>query len=251
VTLIWKEFRHSGETTIVATKHLVEAVKSVDWVGNVVAFCNDKPALERVDLASKQLAHWSLQFEAVDGPNPALGFVREMQISAQHVAALLAVSMYKSAAASMRNIVETALYYSYFRTHPTELATLVRKSDFYLSKTEIIDYHKVHTENFQACQIRFSLVDNLGKWYSKISAIVHGQLPGVWVGHTKLSEIEHDKTIQDFAIAEYSKSVELVHHLFLCTVGRELWATFSTPAKVALLHGISGDIKATLKLDSA
>lgn len=234
-----------------ATKQLVDALKSVDWVANTTAFCGDKPALELMDSATKQLAHWSSELEAIEKSNPALGFVREMQISAQQVAALLALSMYKPAASSMRVIVEAALYYTYFRTHPIELATLVRKPDYYVEKAEIIEFHKLHTDGFQVCQARFALVDKLNKWYGRISAIVHGQLPGVWVTHTKLSGILHDKNIQDLAIVEYCSGIELVHHLFLCTVGRELWSTFSTPAKVALLHGISGDIKAALKLDSA
>jgi hypothetical protein len=174
-----------------------------------------------------------------------------MQVAGHQVASLIALGLYKSAAGAIRTSVETALYYTYFRTHISELATLMRVDDYYITKSDVIAYHKVHTPDFVKCQEKLGLITKLNKWYSDVSAVVHGQIPGKWVEHKSLAEIKYVKPTLDVVVGYFARADELVHHLFLCTVGRELWDFFSVPAKQALIGGLPGDTKKLLKIDAA
>ena len=233
------------------SKYLEEGLNAVDWQQNVADFLAAPNAKDEISKANLRIAIWAKQFEKIDRGNPALCFVREMQLAGHHVAAASAVSLYKCAASSIRNIVETALYYSYFRCHPKELETLVRDSKFYLSKEDILEYHKKHTANFSKFQEKLNFIGKLTPWYSNVSAIVHGQIPGTWIEHKSLSEISHKTTTLDLVVKTFCDGEEIVHLLFLCTKGHELWDYFSTSAKQKLMHGLPGDIKTTLGLDAA
>ena len=232
-------------------KHLMDALTAVDWAGNVRSFCKDSTAVQQVANLNLKLAIWSKQFEAIESTNPAICFVREMQVSGHLVASSTALASYKLAAAAMRTTLETALYYSYFRTHERELATLVRSDKWYMSKAEIIEYHVTHTIGFNDVQKCYPCVALLNPWYSKISAIVHGQLPGKWLSQQSISDMKPNLDLQALVVETFSECIEIVHRLFLVTVGRELWQTFSPAAKKALIHGLSGDVKSALGLDSA
>lgn len=232
-------------------KQLADALTAVNWNKNVEVFLQDSSCVEQIAKANLRLATWAKQFENIDKGNQALCFIREMQSAAHHVAALIGLSLYKSAAGSMRTILETALYYTYFRTHLSELATLVRDSDYFLTKEELLEYHKHHTAEFSTLQQRLGLIGELNAWYSFISSIIHGQIPGAWIEHKSLSDIKHVKPTLDIAVKSFCDVEKIVYKLFLCTVGREYWGSFSTPAKKLLISGLHGDIKLALGLDSA
>lgn len=230
---------------------LATALGAVDWVQNVTAFLKDGTSTEALGRATLRLAVWSKQFENVDKGNPALCFIREMQVASQHVAVLTALALYKPAAASMRTMFETALYYSYFRTHHSELATLAVDSTFYVAKHNLLDYHNKHTVDFKSLQEALGLTSNLNEWYHTVSSITHGQIPGTWVEHKSVAAIKHIKSTQDIVVETFIDGEEIVHRLFLCTVGKELWDGFSSNAKRRLLSGLHGDVKTKLGLDSA
>lgn len=233
------------------SKYLKNELQSVDWQKNIVDFLASHSAIEDISNANLRIAIWAKQFENVDKGNPALCFVREMQVAGQHVAAASALSLYKCAAGSIRNIVETALYYTYFRNHPKELETLVRDPKYFLSKEDVLEYHKQHTADFQKTQGVLHLVGDLNSWYSSVSAIIHGQVPGAWIEHQSISEITHQKTTLDLVTKTFCEGEKIVHHLFLCTTGREQWDYLSTAAKQKLIHGLHGSTKTALGLDAA
>jgi hypothetical protein len=230
---------------------LAAALESVDWKANVNAFLMDTDFADRVAFCGLRLAQWSKQFENADKGNPALCFVREMQLAGHNVATLAALALYKAAAGSIRTIVESALYYTYFRTHPTELSTLARDAHFFVTKTELLEYHKTHTVGFPTCQQQFGLISTFDQWYSHISAIVHGQIPGVWSDYRSLGDVAYSKKTLGAVVEAFVKGERLVHHLFLCTAGRELWSAFSSQGKAVLIAGLKGSQKTALKLDSA
>jgi hypothetical protein len=230
---------------------LATALKSVTWSPNIHAFLGEAGLVNEVASANMRLATWALQFETIDKGNPALCFVREMQVASHHVAALLGLALYKPAAGAMRTAIETALYYSYFRTHPSELATLAGDPDFFITKNDVIDYHKVHTADFKDLQARLGVASGLSAWYSKVSAVLHGQVPGAWVTHKSMSEIKFDRTTLQVAVTAFVEGEDLIHRFFLCTAGRQLWGSISTSAKQVLLKGLSGQVKTALGLDSA
>ncbi len=204
--------------------------------------------MRRVQAANLRLAIWSRQFEAADVGNPALSFIRAMQLDGYNCAALTSLALYKPAAASMRAMVESALYYSYFRDHPVELATLVRDARFYLEKTEIIEYHLKHTPGFKNAQDALGFVSRLNDWYKRVSAVIHGQTPGTWAAYASLAKIKHVKEILEQVVSEFEAAEDVVYRLFLCTAGRALWADFSISTKRKLLRGLSGEAKTALAL---
>jgi len=233
-----------------AYEKLKKALFSVDWNANVKAFLDDERALaEKMAQCNLRLAIWAKQFEKIDKGNPALPFIREMQLAASDVVTLTSLALYKPAAASMRTMLESALYYTYFRHHPAELATLVRNTAFYVEKSELLDYHKTHTPNFS--EQAFGLIDKLNKWYKRISSLAHGQKPGDWRTHRALAETQHVKKTLPIVVETFAEGVEIVHDLFLSTVGKALWNDFSSEAKRELIKGISGEKKTILGLDAA
>ncbi|MGM4925829.1 hypothetical protein AB8A31_23220 [Tardiphaga sp. 804_B3_N1_9] len=229
---------------------LSAALTAVDWAGNVASFLGQSQAKDLAE-ANLRMAIWAKQLETVDKGNPALCFVREMQIEGQYVATLIALSLYKPAASSMRAMLETALYYTFFRTHLSELETLVRDDDYYISKKYILEYHKKHTPDFSTFQNKLGVVDRLDKWYSKVSAVIHGQIPGAWVEHKSLAEIAPIAATQNLVVDAFKEGEELVHRFFLCTVAQTHWHSFSTTAKQKFLHGLTGEVKTLLDLDAA
>jgi len=233
------------------TAQLKSALKAVDWNGLVDKFQGQDEALIAIDACCTRIAIWSKQFESAEKGNPALAFVRAAQTASQHVAATCALGLYRSAAASIRSILENGLYFTYFRVHKSELTTLTRDAGYYVSRGELIAYHKTHTPGFRGLQEKLGFIGNLDTWYSEISAIVHGQIPGTWVEHTSLAGIKHNEVTLNDVMEKFKKGEELLHQLYLLTVGRELWDSFSPPSKKALLAGLSGDVKTALGLDKA
>jgi hypothetical protein len=230
---------------------LKTALAAVNWAKNIDIFFDDTKSVEALTAANLRLAIWARQFEIADKGNPALAFVREMQVASQHVAVLVALSLYKPAAGSIRSMLETALYYSYFRTHPAELETLARAEGYYLEKRDILDFHKRHTLRFNELQQKLGVISRLEKWYGQVSSVVHGQIPGAWVEHKAVGEIKPIKKTQDFAINAFVEGEDIVHRFFLCTAGTQLWDMFSSPAKKELLAGLHGDDKKALQLDAS
>lgn len=230
---------------------LVHALRAVDWNSNVVTFTKDHAKLETIANANYRIAIWSRQFERIDKGNAALCFVRAMQVAGHYVAALVALPLYQSAAGSMRAMLESALYYSYYRTHPAELATVVRDPGFFVTKLDLLEYHKQHTESFAELQGKFGLVQRINKWYSGVSAITHGQIPGQWITHKSLAEISHSDSVAAAVVGTFAEGEQLVHEFLLCSAGRELWGGFSKEAKGILSRGLSGELKAALGIDTA
>jgi hypothetical protein len=239
------------ENIFMTVAKLSAALSAVDWNNNVQEFLTDAKSAEIIADVSMKLAVWARQLETVDHENPAISFIREMQVSSQQVAALTALALYKTAAGSMRAMFENALYYTYFRTHLSELETLVREPTFFVDKRQLIEYHKTHTIRFTELQNKLGLVSRLNAWYSKVSAVVHGQIPGKWTEHKALSDVKHIKATRSLVVEAFWEGGDLVHCLFLCTVGQTFWDSFSTPSKKMLLAALSGDLKKALMLDIA
>jgi hypothetical protein len=121
----------------------------------------------------------------------------------------------------MRAAVENALYFSYFCDHEVELKTLVRDKGFYLSKKKIIDYHLLHTPDFKEKQESLGLSSELESWYSEISAIIHGQIPGVWSSKS-LAGIHHDSGSLRLAVKEFTRAILIINYLFLITTADDV-----------------------------
>lgn len=234
-----------------ASDQLSAALAAVDWNQNVKEFLQNSNSLKPLATSNYRLALWAREFEVIEKNNAALPFIRAMQTAGHHVAALASLALYGAAAGSVREVLETALYYTYFRSHPVELATLATRANYFITKQDVLDYHRIHTRRFTECERKLGLVARLNDWYRSISAIVHGQVPGAWVVHSNLSEIKHSQSTLAALIGHFKEAEELVNKLFLCTAGRDLWHDVRSSAKAQLLAGITGDDRTILQLDSA
>lgn len=230
--------------------YLHDALMTVDWNAHVSTFLEGIPHVERLEKCNRRLAVWSKQLESADKGNPALCFVREMQAASHVVPALTSLALYKQSAAAMRTIVETALYYSYFRSHLVELSTLVREASYYVRKSDVMNYHTRHTVGFAARFVGTNLNSRLEDWYSRASAIIHGQVPGKWTVHSGLAQIGHDSATIEEVVKMFEECEEVVHLFFLCTVGQILWDDFSGMARSALLRGVPGNIRTQVALST-
>jgi hypothetical protein len=230
---------------------LATALGAIDWKKNVQHVLSKPDIVQAFDSGALRIATWSRQFENTDKGNAALCFVRDMQISAQYTATCAALALYKPAASTMRAMFESALYYTYFRSHLSELRTLAKGSGYYMDKSELIEYHKQHTEGFSTNEQQLGLLQQMKTWYAKISSVIHGQLPGEWVAHTALSDLKHNDKMLANVVDRFKVAEELTHKLFLCTAGQELWNGFSTAAKQSLCKGLSAAVRGKLGLDLA
>lgn len=230
---------------------LKDVLGPLDWNGNVQFFLSNGTVVAQVDALAVLIANWAKQIETVEGNNLAVAFVRDMQSSMFFSIAEIALGLYRPAAGSMRGMFESALYYTFFRTHPMELGTLARDPLFYMEKKELIEFHQQHSAGFQEAQHALGLLSGVQNWYPKVSKLVHAQIPGQWGGHTSMAGITHNPLVLDEAVKTFAQGADLVHRLFLSTVARELWRDFSPPSKGVILHGMPGPLRAQLGLDSA
>jgi hypothetical protein len=233
-----------------ADTDLAAVLRDIRWADNADTFCKQPGAAKRVEKCLRRDAIWARQLEAADAENPALAFVHEARAQGHYVAALLGVALYKPAAASMRAMVESALYYSFFRSHPKELETLIRDTGYFLQKSDIIEFHKQHTDRFRELEQKLSLLQALDKWYKEVSGIVHGQIPGQWVTHSELRGLTHDSSNLEQALAMFETASMLIHKLWLVTVARDLWHDFAQEARPELLRGLDGSAKKALGLSN-
>ena len=145
--------------------HLAKALQAVDWPNNVAIFVNSRSLLRRLALCNYRIAVWAKQLVSIDAQNPAISFVHEMQQAGFYAAALAGLALYKPAAGAIRTAVETALYYTYFRSHPAELATLARSTGYFMSRKDLLEYHKIHSRGFAHAKL-FNQPSRFVVWYS-------------------------------------------------------------------------------------
>lgn len=228
-------------------QYLKTALNSLNYNEIVQYIINEEDYLNKIEAVNEKLALWAKQFEVVDKNNPALAFIREMQNAGHYVAILLALSLYKPAICSMRTMFESALYYSYYRTHPIELAALVRDKS-YLLKKEILEYHSQYTEKYSEKASCFGLVDKINSWYGNVSSVVHGQIPGDFNVFANLEDLKYDKNLLEKTLKYFKDGEEIIHYFFLCTIDKNMWQGFFHKTKEKLLKGIPAAKKKILAL---
>ncbi len=233
------------------TKLLKQEILKIDWIQNRDRFLAQASDLNAIDEASTIFAFWAKQIETLEGSNSAIAFLRSAQASNFQAIATCSVGLYPASAAATRGIVEGVLYYSYFRTHHSELATLVRDRSYYVSRADVIEYHKRHTPEFKKCEQSLGLLSRLDNWYGGISAIVHGQIPGKWVSGASLGAITSSQVICSEVCSSIQSALQLAHELLLVTVGREFWERFESDTKVHLTKGLAQNVRGVLGFDKA
>ena len=230
---------------------LKHAIQKIDWKSNIDSFFTHDSIVTNIEQANMRIAVWSKQIENIDKGNPALSFIREMQSAGHQIALLITLSLYKPAASLMRTAFETALYYTYFRTHPTELASLVRNPKYYITKSDLLEYHKTHTPDFTTSSQAFNLTKTINSWYHDISSIIHGQIPGRWTQRHSLSDLSIDEALLKEAADNFLLCEKIIHQLFLCTIGKSNWNDLSIDSKRRLSSGLPSKTKVALGISKA
>lgn len=220
------------------TNRLKDALAAVNWNGNVSAFSSNSKRLARLTACCTLISIFAHELSVQDFDNPSIPFLQEMKASSFQVPVCLALGLAKPAAGLMRASVESALYYTYFRSHPQELRTLITKSTYYLSRRKIIEYHKIHTHNFGALDPTFNFISKLETWYGEISAIVHGQIPGVWTSKSLVDTIALKDNVDD-PLRMFERAANIIQLLFLTTISLEDWEGISPISRGSLLKGIT------------
>lgn len=222
---------------------LADELSATDWAGNVKRFCSSTRHVERIEVAVGRVALWGHELERSYPENKALPFLREARVQAQQGAALVALALYRPSAAASRAVVESALYFSYFRDHPVELATLARSrgvaKDWYIDKRQILDYHREHTLEFEHRQGALDLVAHLERWYRHVSSVVHGQKPGLLLSHVRLSQLRHTDDALDASVSLFEEAAEVLHRLFLVTLAGHIWPDLDPEVRRSLSKGTS------------
>lgn len=221
---------------------LKDTLQSIDWPGNVSAFAAKSDALKSLDKGCRLVALWTDALIFQDFDNPTLPFLQEMKASCFYVPACLSLGLYKPAATLMRSFVENALYFSYFKDHHSELATLARNSSFFLDRTAIMAYHEIHTLGFKEKQAALNLASLLKEWYGTISAVIHGRVPGLWSAPS-LIETAFDDLKNDAALEAFDTAVRIVNYIFLSTTPHEIWEGIRPDTRARFLKGLKGTQK--------
>ena len=231
-----------------AAERLLACVRRVDWDRNSSAFCENPSWPQRVDDALAVVAVWVHQLEKMDQGNPALSFVREAHSSAIAASVLMAVGMYKPAAASMRACLECAMYFSFFRDHPAELRTLTLSPAFYVTKEYIVDYFKTHGVRFGEREQAVAFLSRLAPWYARISAVIHGQVPGVWSNGPRLDDDHSDSDRVVEVLEFFERMSELVNGCFIATLPEAHMRVIDKSARDLLAKGMSAEKRRVLML---
>jgi len=230
---------------------LEKALRAIDYSKLTDEFLAHPLAKEIVTGCAQKISLWSNALRDADPSCLANPFLAEMQRACHDIAALFALALYVPSAAAMRSMAETCLYYTYYRTHSVELVTLASGSDHYISKKEMLEFHKIHTPTYRSHAHAIGIPSKFNDWYSELSSIVHGQLPGKWGKRLSLADTKHSVNTLDDALKKLQDGVEAIHLLLCLTAGNDLWSRFHPKVKTALLKGMKAEHRGLLGLDGA
>lgn len=223
-----------------SASRLTDALLQIDWE-QVIQDTDASPGLtSRLDDAAGIVSMWAKQLVTIDRSNPALPFVYEFQASSHYSAALIALGLYRPAIFVARTMLESCLYYTYFRTHHEELDTLLRSNKYFVDKSSVIEYHKTHTRCFPSRAHELNTISNVNDWYREASVIAHGQVPGSkTLGGRSLKETSFDSTMAARSTEFFSNGASLLNHWILSTIPEKMWASVAMECRPRFLSGIS------------
>lgn len=228
--------------------NLSTQITSIDWNNNCTQSTQELDLFNKIESASIKLAIWCKIIENVYNKNLALPFIREAQVSMQDFCCLISLGLYKSSASSLRTILESFLYFSYYKDHYVELNSLL--NGVFISKSEILEYHQIHTIHFKNKSQHIGLSNNISILYSELSAIIHGQKPGSWHSSVEISNKCFNSSLACEAAGHYIKLIELINYFMLIIIPDDEWLSLDLHFKQKLLHFIDSKKKDILQRHS-
>lgn len=217
---------------------LKDTINSVDWNELRNQFTSSSELFLPAEKKFKLLAHWARGLETIYTDNRALPFLREAQISSQDFFCSCSLGLYKCSASSIRTVFESVLYFSYFKDHLKELDSVITRN-LYMSRSVLIEYHRNHTNSFDALYTDTKLKSDLEQIYKEASSIIHGQKPGTWHPTHILSERKFDPDICKEAVSLYCRTVDVINALLLCTLDYTEWTTINPNSRKIILSELN------------
>lgn len=223
-------------------------ISKVNWSENNNEAFKHEDIFNDLEGGILRIAQWSKQLETLYEGNKALSFIKEVQVSAQDLCCLVSLGFYKCSASSIRTVLESVLYFSYFKDHPVELESLLTVDGYYVTKEDVIAYNLRHTKRFKLRYERVSLKKDLDKIYSEISAIVHGQIPGKLHSSTCISERKYDYDCSRYITDKFIETTKFINYFLMFILKEEQWNDLDLPLKEHFMKPLTPTLKKELYL---
>lgn len=229
------------------TTDLQDKLAQIDWTAITTNSLKENSGFSDIQASCKVMTTWLNELCELYEGNYALSFLKEAYVSINDYSTSMSIALYKLSAASMRTILESILYYSYFKDHPKELHTLINDSSYYLTRSDILEYHYKHTNNFKVGSRELNLISSMDNFYSEVSAIIHGQIPGVWQPNVKLDNRSHCKKTFNASVEHFKSLASIINHFLILHLTEEEWQSINIRSRELFLKGLKPQAKITIK----
>lgn len=226
---------------------LQNKLAQINWGAIVDDSLNEDSGFSDIQTSCKIITTWLNELCDLYENNYALSFLKEAHVSINDYCTSMSIALYKLSAASMRTILESILYYSYFKDHPKELHTLINDSSYYLTRSDILEYHYKHTHNFKNACKELNLISSMDNFYSEVSAIIHGQIPGVWQPNVNLDNRSHCSQTFSCSIEHFKTLVRIINHFLILHLTEEEWQSINIRSRELFLKGLKPKTKKEIK----
>jgi hypothetical protein len=150
-----------------------------------------------------------------------------------NVLALVPFYFYRQSLICLRIILDEVLAFSYFESHPKEFKTLLRDPDFYVSKKNIYEFHKIHSwDNINSEQL--SAWSRIESQYRELSRIIHAQTPEYISLTTSFQSFKYSEDKMDSVLQMAKKNDEAVS-IFFASIYRDEFNEFRPEFKKAII----------------
>jgi len=229
------------------TTELQTKLAQIDWGAIASDSLSEDAGFSEIQVNCKLMTAWLNELCDMYEGNYALSFLKEAHVSMNDYCTSMSVALYKLSAASMRTILESILYYSYFKDHTKEFHTLINDSSYYLSRTEVLEYHYKHTRNFKEGSKELNLIASMDSFYSEVSAIIHGQIPGVWQPNLTLNSRSHCQKTFNCSVKQFKTLVKIINQFLIIHLTEEEWKSINFRSREVFLKGLKPKTKLVIK----
>ena len=176
---------------------------------------------------------WCAGLSEVFKENPARIHLAGVRSEVVNILALLPFYFYRQSLICLRIILDEVLAFSYFESHPKEFKTLLSDSDFYISKKNIYEFHKVHSwGNINLEQLH--VWGGIESQYKELSRIIHAQTPNHISITTSFHSFKYEKKELDSVIQMVEKNDEAIS-VFFASIYHEEFNEFTDDFKKTII----------------
>ena len=175
-------------------------------------FTQSEQAVKLASSFDKTLC-WCVGLSQVFKENPARIHLDGVRSEVVNILALLPFYFYRQSLICLRIILDEVLAFSYFESHPKEFKTLLRDPNFYVSKKNICEFHKVHSwDNINSKQI--DVGSQIELQYRELSRVIHAQTPEYISLTTSFQSFKYSKDKMNSVFQMAKKNDEAVSIFF-------------------------------------